>query len=217
MPGHGDLAGRMLGQLRVRDRPLRQMRAAGARAGAVRPRGSSSRSRRASVPSRSARAGRERAPSARAGARAGRPARPRSRAAATTPTRQSSSRRSPKRSQAPDATSASSAPLLTGARRARSATSAYGCPVRRPPWPPPRRPSGRSRARRDRTVLVRASGGAQVDVGRQHLHPVPLPVADETGRRVEAHRLRVQQRAEELGRVVVAQPRRLVGEQRERG
>ena len=52
---------------------------------------------------------------------------------------------------------------------------------------------------------------------RTHLHPAPLRVAHERRRRIEAHRLRVQERAEELGRVVAAQPRRLVGEQPERG
>ena len=51
---------------------------------------------------------------------------------------------------------------------------------------------------------------------RPHLHPAPLRVADERRRRVEAHRLRVHQRAQELGRVVAAQPGRLVGEQAER-
>ena len=52
---------------------------------------------------------------------------------------------------------------------------------------------------------------------RPHLHPTPLGVADEARRRVEAHRLRVQERAEELGRIVVPQPGRLVREQPERG
>ena len=69
--------------------------------------------------------------------------------------------------------------------------------------------------RRAGTASQRAP--TQVDVGRQHLHPAPLRVADEGGRRVEAHRLRVEERAEELGRVVVAQPGGLVGEQPERG
>ena len=40
---------------------------------------------------------------------------------------------------------------------------------------------------------------------------------DEAVGRVEAHRLLVQQRAEELGAVVDAQPGRLVGEQAEGG
>ena len=129
MPGDGDLAGRMPGQLRVRDRPLRQMRAqelervpsdreARRRVVGEHPfpvgllgqlgngRGRLERERELCRRREPALAGRE-----------------------TTPTRQSSSRRGPNRSQAPDATSASSAPLFTGARRARSATSAYGCPA----------------------------------------------------------------------------------------
>src|SRR5260370_42211238 len=44
-----------------------------------------------------------------------------------------------------------------------------------------------------------------------------LSVAHEARRRVEAHRLRVQERTQELGGVVVAQPCGLVGEQGERG
>ena len=65
--------------------------------------------------------------------------------------------------------------------------------------------------------LQRAARLAQVDVGRAHLDPAPLGVADEARRRVKAHRLLVQEPAEELGRIVVAQPCRLVGEQAERG
>ncbi len=65
-----------------------------------------------------------------------------------------------------------------------------------------------------RAVLVRALRERAVHVGRPHLDALALRVAHERRRRVEAHRLRVQERAEELRRVVVAQPRRLVGEQR---
>ena len=68
-----------------------------------------------------------------------------------------------------------------------------------------------------RVPLERAARGAQVHVRRPHLHPAPLRVPHERGGRVEAHRLRVQERAQELGRIVVPQPRRLVGEQPERG
>ena len=67
-----------------------------------------------------------------------------------------------------------------------------------------------------RVVLERALRGAAVDVDRPHLHPTPLRVPHQRGRRIEAHRLRVQKRREELARVVMAQPRRLVGEQAER-
>ncbi len=62
-----------------------------------------------------------------------------------------------------------------------------------------------------------AGGGAQVHVGRQHLHLTPLRVPHEARRRIEAHRLGVQERAEELAGVVLAKPRGLVGEQREGG
>ena len=67
-----------------------------------------------------------------------------------------------------------------------------------------------------RTVLDRALRQRAVDVRRPHLDPTPLCVTDERRRRIETHRLRVQQRAEKLTRVVAPQPRRLVGEQRER-
>ena len=53
--------------------------------------------------------------------------------------------------------------------------------------------------------------------GGPHLDPPPLRVADEARGWVEAHRLLVQEPAEELDRVVVAQPRGLVREQPERG
>ena len=65
--------------------------------------------------------------------------------------------------------------------------------------------------------LDHAARAAQVDVDGKHLHPVPLRVANERRGRVEAHRLRVQERAQELRRVVVAEPRRLVREEPERG
>ena len=85
-------------------------------------------------------------------------------------------------------------------RRARSATSSYG----RPAGPPPRRPSKIPHCRRERRILV-LTRSTQVHIGRQHLHAVARH-HEPTGRRIEAHRLRVQQRAEELGRKVVARP-----------
>src|SRR5436190_16699100 len=66
-------------------------------------------------------------------------------------------------------------------------------------------------------VLERALGSAAIDVGRPHLHPTPLRVPHERGGWVEAHWLGVQERREELARVVMAQPRRLVRKQAERG
>ncbi len=50
---------------------------------------------------------------------------------------------------------------------------------------------------------------------RAHLDPAALRVADERGGRVEAHRLLVEQRAQELGGVVPAQPGALVGQEAE--
>src|SRR5262249_13620219 len=69
----------------------------------------------------------------------------------------------------------------------------------------------------NRISFERALRSTEIQVGRSHLDPAPLPVADKARRRVEAHRLRVQERAQELGGVVVPKPRRLVGEEAERG
>src|SRR4029450_5249973 len=66
-----------------------------------------------------------------------------------------------------------------------------------------------------RTTLDHALGLADVDVGRQDVDSAPLRVADEGRRRIEAHRLLVQERAQELRRVVVPEPLRLVREQAE--
>ena len=52
----------------------------------------------------------------------------------------------------------------------------------------------------DRTVLERAVDAAAVHVRRPRLDAAALSVTHERRRRVEAHRLRVQQRDEELGR-----------------
>ena len=68
----------------------------------------------------------------------------------------------------------------------------------------------------DCTIFERALGGADVHVRRACLDSAPLAVADERRGWVEAHRLSVQERAQELRRVVVSQPRRLVREQTER-
>ena len=61
-----------------------------------------------------------------------------------------------------------------------------------------------------------AAGAARVHVRRQRLDAVALRVADERRRRIEAHRLCVQQRREKLRAVVVPQPGGLVREQPER-
>jgi len=68
----------------------------------------------------------------------------------------------------------------------------------------------------DAALLDVAADAAAVDVGRARLDVPPLRVAHERRRWIEAHRLRVQERREELGAVVVTQPRRLVREQAER-
>ena len=66
-------------------------------------------------------------------------------------------------------------------------------------------------------VVDRALRAGQVDVGRDQLDPLALRLVRERVGGVEAHRLLVEQRAEELGPVVDAQPGRLVGEQPEGG
>ena len=107
--------------------------------------------------------------------------------------------------------------LLGGVRWASSRRVAYGRPAatasasfsptpRTYPTPTRTAPSSMEHC----ASLAFTSGGSTT-------HAAALAVADEAGRRIEAHRLRVQERAQELGRVVVAEPRRLVGEQRERG
>ena len=55
-----------------------------------------------------------------------------------------------------------------------------------------------------RTVLDRALGLAAVQVRRPNLHVASLRIAHQARRRVEAHRLFVEERAQELGRIVVA-------------
>lgn len=57
---------------------------------------------------------------------------------------------------------------------------------------------------------------AVIHIHRQHRHAVPLGIADELGGGVEAHRLRVEHRADECRRVVAFQPGRHVDQQRER-
>ena len=87
---------------------------------------------------------------------------------------------------------------------------------RRSPWHRPPRPTTRTRPDAHGLSLEHALRGAHVDVRRPHLHPAPLRVPHQARGRIEAHRLRVQQRSEELGRIVMTQPGRLVGEQAKR-
>ena len=65
-------------------------------------------------------------------------------------------------------------------------------------------------------VVDRALLAGQVHVRRDQLDPLALRLVRERVGRVEAHRLLVEQRAQELRPVVHAQPGRLVGEQPER-
>ena len=65
--------------------------------------------------------------------------------------------------------------------------------------------------------LDRALGERGVDVDGAQRDAAPLGLVGERVGRVEAHRLLVEQRAQELGAVVHAQPGRLVGEQAEGG
>ena len=139
----------------------------------------------------------------------------------TSPSSQSRSRRFPQQSQAPLRRSASSSRASSGTRRERSATPAIRA-VRVALGDERLRVVGPDRlhvgeAEPHRTLVEAALDAAQVHVRRPHLHPSPLRIPHQTRRRVEAHRLRVQERAEELGRIVVAQPSGLVAEQAERG
>ena len=69
---------------------------------------------------------------------------------------------------------------------------------------------------RPSSSTVHSSPG-QVHVGRDQLDPLALRLVRQRVGRVEAHRLLVEQRAQELRPVVHAQPGRLVGEQPEGG
>ena len=66
-------------------------------------------------------------------------------------------------------------------------------------------------------LVNQAAERAFVEVRRQHGCAAALRFVDERIGRVEAHRLLVEQRRQQLGAVVDAQPGRLVGEQAEGG
>ena len=66
-------------------------------------------------------------------------------------------------------------------------------------------------------VLDRALGERDIDVDGAQRDPTPLRLVGEAVGWIEAHRLLVEQRAEELGAVVDAQPGGLIGEQAEGG
>src|SRR2546426_5520407 len=68
-----------------------------------------------------------------------------------------------------------------------------------------------------RSLFNRAPHVARVHVGEPDLDPVPLGVASQDVERVEPHRLVVEEGAIIFGGVIVPEPRRLVGEQAERG
>ena len=202
-----------------------EARAGAGRAGGRRSKARSSGSRRAAAPRRIARARAAWPRSATGAGRAGAPSRPspgRScRAAPGRAARAAMRRGSPNESQAPAETSAlsvrSSRPLRcaswqTSAKappRSRSATSAFA-----PASPSARTSSSPIRTAPSSTRLMAAlaftSTGSTVEAAA-------LRIPHQRRRRVEAHRLGVEQRGQILGRVVVAQPGRLVAEQREGG
>ena len=66
-------------------------------------------------------------------------------------------------------------------------------------------------------LLQRAIPAAVIHIHRPHLDAVLAGVAHQLGRGVEAHRLAVDQRGGERGRVVVLEPGRDVHQQREAG
>ncbi len=128
--------------------------------------------------------------------------------------------------------------------RCRAPPAGGRSPRRAGPWPggspggPPGRHRGaapacalfRLRSRRRRCRRARAASSASVpgpssvqsqsavvDVERQHLDAVLARVAHDLRRGVEAHRLAVQQRAGEDGRVVALEPGRDIDQQREAG
>src|SRR5688572_7954264 len=65
-------------------------------------------------------------------------------------------------------------------------------------------------------VFQRAIPLALIDVDRPHVDPMIARIPDDLRRRVETHRLAVQQRARKHGGMVAFDPRRRVHEQRER-
>jgi hypothetical protein len=79
--------------------------------------------------------------------------------------------------------------------------------------PPPH--AQRRRVGRVVALLERAARLAERQARRPHLDAAPPRVVHERGHRVEAHRLRVEQRAVERRRVVRLEPRRGVGDERE--
>ena len=77
-------------------------------------------------------------------------------------------------------------------------------------------PSIWRRPRRRRARLPACSPSrCMIDVDLAHLDPMLARVADDLGRRVEAHRLRVEQRAGERRRIVAFQPARDIDQMRE--
>ena len=69
---------------------------------------------------------------------------------------------------------------------------------------------GRARARLERRIPIR-----MIDVGRAHLDAVLARVAHDLRRRIEAHRLRVQQRRGEGVRIAAFEPGRGIDQERE--
>ena len=203
------------GELAARDARAPAGAGGAARAGGRRPRSTCAGSRRASAPSRSGPPARESRRSGRSAARAGGAPPAVLSPRGVTPSPTAGHAAAPTRRRRPRRRAPRSLPYRRrrggrGRRRRRTAAR------RRAPRLRPRRSSGCSRARSGRRPLRSCTSPGCVDVRRSHLDSAPLRVADERRRRIEPHRLGVQERAEELGRVVAAQPGRLVGEQAER-
>ena len=186
---------------------------------------------------------RRRAPAASSGSASWRAAPPRPPAGgAATPSRHSA--RPPRRapaspahasrspasaSQAPDQASCSSAGRPAPAREARSSSEANGPPASRAATSAAtssaRTPEHVAQAephRRGRLAVLRPGASTTehptplaLTSGGSTRDPAPLGLVDQRVGRVEAHRLLVEQRAQELRPVVLAQPGRLVGQQAE--
>ena len=77
------------------------------------------------------------------------------------------------------------------------------------------KPADHAQAQAQGVALERAVPVAHLHVGRPHLDPVPARILHQLGRRVEAHRLAVEQRGAERRRVMAFDPGRDIDEQRE--
>jgi len=63
----------------------------------------------------------------------------------------------------------------------------------------------------------RAIEAGRIDADRPDIDAIVARIADDLGRRVKAHRLRIEKRGAEDIRVMAFEPRRGIGDQRKRG